>query len=331
MKNVAVVTGGAGFIGHHLVNSLCKDTTVVVLDNYVRGVASRLKDIGENLILKDCDITKYEQIELALREYNVVEVYHLAAINGTDNFYKIPIDIMNVGILGCINILKFMKEFNCKIGVFASSAEVYQDCDITPTPEDIPLIIPDVKNPRYSYGLSKIFTEYYSYHYGLKYNLDISIFRPHNVYGPNMGLKHVIPEFIMEFLKNPSEKKIVDINAKGPLESTRAFCHVDDIIRGLNLLKKFNKGVNVYNIGNIHVISMYQLLKEISGILNVDFKIVNNINKHTGSTLHRCPNIEKAKKLGFNPVIDIKSGLTETVSWYKAHFLDLMTKKNSVY
>lgn len=331
MKNVAVVTGGAGFIGHHLVSSLCKNTAVVVLDNYSRGDASRLKGISKNVILKDCDLTKYNQIEYALREYNVIEVYHLAAINGTDNFYKLPIEIMDVGVLGCVNMLRFMKERDCKVGVFASSAEVYQDCDVIPTPEDIPLVVPDVKNPRYSYGLSKIFTEYYSYHYGLKYNMDISIFRPHNVYGPNMGLKHVIPEFIMEFLKAPSENDCVEINTKGPLNSTRAFCYVDDIVRGIELLKNFNKGVNVYNIGNTDIMSMSELLAEISNIINVKFNIANNHNSHRGGTMKRCPDIKKAKILGFNPTVGIRSGLVETINWYRAHHDELVTKKNGVY
>lgn len=331
MKNVAVVTGGAGFIGHHLVRALSRNTSVVVLDNYSRGDASRLKDIGENVILKECDLTEYDQIDYALREYDITEVYHLAAINGTDNFYKIPVKIMDVGIFGCINMLRFMKERNCKVGVFASSAEVYQDCDIIPTPEDIPLTIPDVKNPRYSYGLSKIFTEYYAYHYGLKYEMDISIFRPHNVYGPNMGLKHVIPEFIMEFLKNSLEKNCVEINAKGPLNSTRAFCYVDDIVRGIELLKSSNKGVNVYNLGNTDIMSMSGLLEEISNLMKVNFKILHNTNSHIGGTMQRCPDITKAKNLGFNPTTEIRSGLTKTINWYKENHHELVTKQNGIY
>ena len=96
--------------------------------------------------------------------------------------------------------------------------------------------MPDVKNARYSYGLSKIYTEYYSYHFGVQNNMNISIFRPHNVYGTDMGLKHVIPEFIMEFLNKEEKNKIQLKLVKGQLESVRAFCYVSDIIDGINLL-----------------------------------------------------------------------------------------------
>ena len=83
--------------------------------------------------------------------------------------------------------------------VVASSAEVYQKPKTIPTPEDIELVVPSHLNPRYSYGLSKIFTEFYSLHYGLQKDLSVSIFRPHNVYGEDMGYKHVIPVFMLPF------------------------------------------------------------------------------------------------------------------------------------
>ena len=133
-----------------------------------------------------------------MEEFDVEVIYHLAAINGTGNFYTIPIQIMDVGVLGCYNILKYASKKNISKTIVASSAEVYQDADIVPTPEYVPLIIPDVKNPRYSYALSKIYTEYYSYHFALLNNLNVMFFDRQCLW-TRYGLLHVIPQFIMEF------------------------------------------------------------------------------------------------------------------------------------
>ena len=327
MDEIAVVTGGAGFIGHHLVKFLSQSSKVVALDNFSRGEASRLKNFPKNVILKDCDITNYGRITEVLQEYNVTKVYHLAAINGTENFYKIPIQIMDVGIIGCMNMLKYMAENSVKIGIFASSAEVYQDCNQVPTPENVSLIIPNVENPRYSYGLSKIFTEYYSYHFGKKYNMDISVFRPHNVYGPNMGLKHVIPEFIMEFLKEKSQSACAKIHVKGNLKAVRAFCYVDDIVNGIKLIADKNKGVNVYNLGSSQTITMKELLQNISLLLERNFEIAEDKDTHLGGTLLRCPDIKKAKALGFKPTISLPFGLQRTVDWYVTNYANLTSGK----
>ena len=331
MSEITVVTGGAGFIGHYLVKFLSQSCTVVALDDFSRGEASRLKHSPKNIILKDCDITNYNEITEALKEYTVSNVYHLAAINGTENFYKIPIKIMDVGVIGCMNMLKYMAENSVKTGIFASSAEVYQDCNKIPTPENVNLIIPEVDNPRYSYGLSKIFTEYYSYHFGRKYEMDIGIFRPHNVYGPNMGLKHVIPEFIMEFLKEQNLQTQAEIRVKGNLEAVRAFCYVDDIVSGIKLIADKNKGVNVYNLGNSKTISMQKLLQEISVVLDRNFKIVKNTNTHLGGTSLRCPDIKKAQTLGFEPAISLSEGLQRTVDWYVSNYSDLIVGKSLNY
>ena len=118
MTQTVVVTGGAGFIGHHLVNFLSKTKRVVVLENFARGEAERLNSSSKNVILKRCDIQQYTEVQKALEDFTISEFYHLAAINGTDNFYKFPVEIMNVGVLGCVNILRYMAENRIQTGVF---------------------------------------------------------------------------------------------------------------------------------------------------------------------------------------------------------------------
>ena len=308
MKDYVVVTGGGGFIGHYLVSSLTKNHRVIVLDNFSRGTPERLADLkGDAMIIK-CDITDFVALENCLKDKKITKIFHLAAINGTENFYKIPIKIMDVGIFGCFNILKFSKKYGVKKVILASSAGVYQESKIIPTPEDIPLVIPDGKNPRFSYGLSKIYTEYYSYHFGIINDMDISIFRPHNVYGPDMGLKHVIPQFIMEFLTQIHQNSKVKVKTKGSLDAIRAFCYVDDIISGIKILSDCNQGVNIYNLGNMKKISMRKLIQHIANIIGCEYSIFEQNNEHIGGTMLRCPDIAKAEKLGFTCNVTLDDG-----------------------
>ena len=330
-EEVVVVTGGGGFIGHHLVKHLINSSKVVVLDNFSRGTPERLIGLDDRVLIRNCDITDYDSIEKCLNDVDVKIIYHLAAINGTGNFYKIPLDIMDVGILGCLNVLTFAKKHSVKKVITASSAEVYQECDIVPTPEDIPLIVPDVKNPRFSYGLSKIYTEYYSYHFGLKHNMNVSIFRPHNVFGPDMGLQHVIPQFIMEFLKQTDREDEVLIETKGSLEAVRAFCYVDDIVRGLTLLSEKNAGVNVYNIGNTQRVTMNGLLSEIGKLMKCDYTVLEGRDEHIGGSMLRCPDITKIKDLGYECLVPLSEGLLKTINWYQDNLPKLTRVKNQIY
>ena len=329
-KIVSVISGGGGFIGHHLVNNLHESEDLVVLDDFSRGTPERLRNCGSNVEVIKCDLTDFNQLKQALSNYEINNFYHLAAINGTGNFYKIPIQIMDVGILSCFNILKYSTEANINKLIVASSAEVYQNPDIIPTPEDISLIVPSVQNPRYSYALSKIYTEYYSYQFGIINKKNISIFRPHNVYGPDMGLQHVIPQFIMEFLKNKTQK-VAEINTKGSLDAIRSFCYVDDIVDGIKILSEKNDGVNVYNIGTDHRVSIKDLLDEISKISKKDFLIANSDDQHPGGTKLRCPDISKISKLGFKPKNSLQFGLKKTFEWYENNYSALSKNTTDNY
>lgn len=330
-EKVVVVTGGSGFIGHYLVKRLLNDNKVVVLDDFSRGTPDRLIGLEDKMVIKNCDITDYDAIETSLSDFDVQVIFHLAAINGTGNFYKIPVRIMDVGIIGCKNILDYALKHSVPKIVTASSAEVYQECNVVPTPEDVPLIVPDVKNPRFSYGLSKIFTEYYSYHFGKEHGLNMTIFRPHNVFGPDMGLQHVIPQFIMELLKEGNADGETKIETKGSLDAIRAFCYVDDIIDGIILLSESNLGVNVYNIGNSQKISMRELLKLIGKILNVEYQAVQGTDEHFGSSMLRCPDITKIEKLGYTCSVSLHDGLSKTINWYQAHRKKLLLVENKTY
>ena len=114
MSEYTLITGGSGFIGHHLVKSFDLDKKIIVVDNFSRGLPERLKNSGENVKIVNCDIRDSLKLSKELKAFEVDCIYHLAAINGTGNFYRIPIEIMDVGVLGCFNILNFAKERKVK-------------------------------------------------------------------------------------------------------------------------------------------------------------------------------------------------------------------------
>jgi UDP-glucose 4-epimerase len=304
-----LITGGAGFIGSYLSNKLSKNHEIHVVDNSIRGDYSRLND---GIKIFNIDLTKIDQLKKVDNNYDFI--FHLAAINGTDNFYNNHHKVFEVGTKSIINIYDHFKYQNSKI-ITASSAEVYQKPEIIPTDEKIQCIIPDITNHRYSYGGSKIFSELLVFNYGIDYFKSSMIFRPHNIYGPNMGYKHVIPQLI-EKIKRAISEKNHSIQLIGDGSETRAFCYIDDLINGLEILIKDGVDKNVYHIGNDYEISILDLLKKIIKIMGVNIDIVKGENTHEGGTNRRCPNISKIKKLGYNPKFDLDKGLNLTIQWY---------------
>ena len=201
-KKTFLVTGGTGFIG----SAICKmmvnyGHTVVIFDNNSRGNLRRIKEISEKVTFIKGDIRDRQKVFKILK--GIDAVIHLSYINGTKFFYSKPELILDVGVKGIVNIIDGCIKNKIKELYLASSSEVYQTPTIVPTKESEMLKIPDIFNPRYSYGGGKILTELMGVNYGRKFFSKLIIFRPHNVYGPDMGNEHVIPEFIDQ-LKNLS-------------------------------------------------------------------------------------------------------------------------------
>ena len=200
MSRKAIVTGGGGFIGSFLVKQLVQEGWAVeVVDNLVRGNANRLSAVIDQIVIHNADVRDEVALTEIFKGSDVV--FHLAAVNGTENFYKHPELVLDVGIRGAIAVTNACRKAQVYDLVMASSAEVYQTPNMIPTPENVHLMLPDSLNPRYSYGGSKIITELIAFNYGLEFFRKIQVFRPHNVYGPDMGYKHVIPQFALQALE----------------------------------------------------------------------------------------------------------------------------------
>jgi len=309
MKKV-LITGGAGFIGSYLSNRLIKENySVDVVDNQFRGDYTRL---DKRVKIYNIDLTKFEELSQLPKNYDWI--FHLAAVNGTDNFYKIQSKVFEVGVKSCLNIYDYFKYSKSSI-IVASSAEVYQTPIVVPTDESAPLVVPDVKNPRYSYGGSKIFSELLVMNYGLDFFEKAIVFRPHNIYGPNMGFKHVIPQLINK-LKNSKDNDISSIELIGDGSETRAFCYVDDLVDGLVILMKKGKDKEIYHIGNDHELSIHELAKKMTALVDNTIQVKKGLQSHVGGTMRRCPDISKMTEIGYKPKISIDIGLEKSVKWY---------------
>ena len=312
-----LVTGGSGFIGSALVKRLVADgLDVRVFDNNLRGVKSRLDDVFESIEFIEGDIRNYEQVKIATEGIDIV--HHLAYLNGTEYFYKMPELILEIAVKGMMNVIDACKKNNVKEIFVASSSEVYQTPNSIPTTEEERLIVPNPLNPRYSYGGGKILWELMLINFGKKYFERAIIYRPHNVYGPDMGWEHVLPQFTkrMKKIVDSNESKTIDFKIQGSGDETRAFVYIDDFIDGIMKLLKDGEHLNIYNIGNMHEITINELAELVGSAFNKKVNIIpGEITE--GSTKRRCPDISKIMKLGYSPKVPIKDGILELVNWYK--------------
>ncbi len=306
MKKTYLITGGQGFIGKAVSLSLLdQGNKVIIFDNNFRKKNFSIKH--KNLQLIDGDIRNITNLNKIKNKIDTV--VHLAAINGTRNFYDKPNLVLEVGIKGIINIIDFCKNKKIKEIFLASSSEVYQNAPFYPTDEKVRLIIPDPNNPRFSYSSTKIISEI------LLLNSDFFkkavIFRPHNIYGPDMGYKHVIPELIIKTIK---EKKFLNIQGDG--KNKRSFCYIEDFVDAFNILIKKGRHKEIYNIGNTDEVNILGLSKLIISMLNKDLKTKIS-TKPFYNAMRRLPDIKKLNKLGYKPKINLKKGLKKTIDWYK--------------
>jgi len=308
-KKHFLVTGGTGFIGAAICRMLIhKGHDVSIFDNNSRGNFDKIKDIRNKIKFIKGDIRNYKKLNISLK--NVNAVIHLAYVNGTKYFYSRPVKILEIATKGIINVIDGCINNNIKELYLASSSEVYQTPNKIPTNEDEMLKIPDIYNPRYSYGGGKIITELMGIHYGKKFFKKLVIFRPHNVYGAKMGNEHVIPEFIERFKKLNGKK----FKIQGTGNEVRSFIYIDDFINAFNLILERGKHLNIYNIGTSEKIKIKELAAKLAKIFNKKI-ILKKTSLQKGGTKIRLPDITKIKKLGFKQKIKLSQGLKNILSF----------------
>jgi UDP-glucose 4-epimerase len=315
----ALVTGGGGFIGAYLVRALVADGwDVAVVDNLVRGREGRLAPVADRIEWHRGDVRDVTLMTKAARGADVL--FHLAAVNGTENFYNHPDLVLDVGLRGALAAVEAAAQAGVPDLVMASSAEVYQTPPVVPTDETVPLMLPDSLNPRYSYGGSKIVTELIAFNYFRDRFRKVQVFRPHNVYGPDMGWKHVVPQFILRALQAIAAHPTgtVPFPIQGDGAETRAFCYVDDIVDGIRLMQADGGHREVYHIGNPEMVTIAGLVDLLGAHFGRDFALVPS-SAAEGGTRVRCPDVAKLAALGYRPKVSLAEGLARTAAWYAEH------------
>jgi len=314
-----LVTGGAGFLGSALVRRLVREgNRVRVLDNGWRGGGRRLQDLTGAFEYVAGDIRDRDAVGRAVREADCV--CHLAFVNGTEFFYTQPDLVLEVAVKGISNVLDACLEHQVPELVLASSSEVYQDPPSIPTSEAVPLSIPDPTNPRYSYAAGKIISEMMALNYGRTRLQRVLIFRPHNVYGPDMGWEHVIPQFVLRLrrLLRP-DSDTVRFPIQGTGEQTRSFVFIDDFIEGLMAVLRGGVHLGIYNIGTQEEIAIAELARMVGAYFGKRVEIVPG-PPAPGAARRRCPDIAKIQALGYRPRVSLPDGLAITAKWYDENF-----------
>ena len=292
------ITGGAGFLGYEIIKLLLKNNSqIVCYDNISWGSVDKLDKVLKDINFIEGDIRDEQKVIDSSKGCD--SIIHLAFINGTEYFYKKPDLVLDVGIKGMQNVLNA-----------ATPA-------LIPTPENILLAVPDVFNPRYSYGAAKIISEILSIHNNNLFER-MMIFRPHNVYGPNMGNEHVVPQLInrvKKILKEGNKKKSIDFPILGDGKQRRSFNYITDFGEGVLKIVNHGKHNNIYNIGDESEFCIQDLVKMIGNIFNLELNI-KSTEAPAGETKRRCPDISKIKQLGYLPKVSLQTGLKLTIDWY---------------
>jgi dTDP-glucose 4,6-dehydratase/UDP-glucose 4-epimerase len=315
-----LVTGGAGVIGSALVRRLAADGHEVrVLDDMSRGHPERLRGVACEVM--EGDIRDPDAVTAAMQGCG--SVAHLAYLNGTAVFYSEPRQVLDVAVRGMLNVLKACEQTGCGDMLLVSSSEAYQVALVVPTPETVPLTVPDVRNPRYSYGGGKIACELMAMAWARTGVLDrLVIARPHNCFGPDAGADHVIPMFCLRMNKLAAAQPegVIEFPIQGTGLETRSFVWVGDCVDQLTLLlDKAPEGPNVYHVGNMDERTIASVAHDVAAEYGRVVKVVPGALPK-GAPPRRLPDTSKIAALGYpGPQMPFAEGLARTVAWYRAH------------
>ena len=309
-----LITGGAGFIGSHLVERLAPKNELRLFDSLHRNAlkGTGLEDLPSVELIQG-DVLDRAAVDRAIEGCNAV--IHLASIAGVDTVMRIPVQTMRVSLLGTANLLEAavaqpeMRRFLdfSTSEVFGAHAYNVSEGDVTS--------LGAVGEARWTYSVAKLATEHLAMCYHREHGLPAVAVRPFNIYGPRQVGEGAVHHFILRALSGEP----LTIHNDG--SQIRAWCYVDDIVNGVALCLSSDKAPgNSFNIGNPRsTVTIYNLAREIVRLSSSGSTIEHVTWDHPDVEL-RIPNIDKAREmLGFAPEIDLEEGLLRTISWYRNH------------
>ena len=300
-KNV-LVTGGAGFVGSHIVDRLSPENKVTVLDNLFTGSLSNLEGSKDRITFVKGDILDEALVKDLVSEADYI--FHLAANVGNIKSLKDPHFDMNVNIKGMLNLLEACRNSNVKRLVYSSSGAIFGEAKYLPIDEDHPL------NPESPYAVSKLAAEKYAFAFYKVYGIPTASVRYFNIYGPRQDTSEYA-NAVSIFLSKTSKGEPLTIYGDG--EQTRDFVFIGDVVTA-NLLAAIHPAAagEIFNISTglaTTINQITEILKEVSGRESQ----INFAPSRAGEVLHSRATIEKASKLlGYAPKTELKEGLRIT-------------------
>lgn len=303
-----LVTGGAGFIGSHLCETLLeRGASVVAVDNFITGRPENLKSCLTNARFEfiEQDIVNPLKIEGAF-----AGVLHFASPASPIDYAKLPIETLHVGAIGSDNVMKFAVAKKCPVLV-ASTSEVYGDPLEHPQKESYWGNVNPV-GPRGCYDESKRYMEALTMAYHRVHHLQTRIIRIFNTYGPRMRTNdgRVVPNFCIQALKSEP------ITLYGDGLQTRSFCYASDLVEGI-LRVLLKGGPDPVNLGNPNEFTIRKFAERISTLVGVPFNSVHLPLPQDDPKVRR-PDISRARELfKWEPQVELDAGLTQTISYFR--------------
>jgi UDP-glucose 4-epimerase len=301
-----VVTGGAGFIGSHIVEAIAGSHEVVVIDNYSSGKQENLSTFSDNIDQIKGSITDLPLLRDACSGAD--GIFHLAAIASVARSVDDPVATHETNLTGTLNVLLAARDCGVKKVVFSSSSAVYGDEPTLPKRESMHPV------PLSPYAVSKLSGEYYGKVFFDLFGVKTVSLRYFNVYGPRQDplseYAAVIPKFITRLLNNQAPLIF------GDGKQTRDFVYVKDVVRA-NILAMQSTGTGTFNIGSGESMDLNTLARTLAEILEVTIKPVHE-KPRSGDIRDSVSDITAAKKsLGYRTHFSLTKGLEETVTWFR--------------
>ncbi len=320
-----LVTGGAGFIGSHLVDKLVElGCRVTVLDDLSSG---KLENIAHHLRPRSpvhfvkADVRDSSVVMEAARGCDVI--FHEAAVVGVKRYVENPVEVIEVNVLGTHNVLEAARRLDVKRLVLASTSEVYGKNVKAPLSEDDDRLLGPTYIDRWCYSTSKALDEHLAIGYHRLYGVKTVVLRYFNVYGPRQECSAygtVVPRFIAQALT----KKPLTVFGTG--QQTRCFTYIDDIVDGTLAAARVEEAVgSILNLGSTHevkIIELAQLIIELAGVKGEVEPVFVPYEEFYGRWYEdlprRVPDVSKASRLlGFKPRVSLVEGLKKTIDWYR--------------